>query len=202
MDVLEYWTPAVDWGQFHQGPLSDRMWSAFKNLVLLCHAAEYLRQRSVELDNEDALTYALSTSIAGTSDALAKLGNHRNKVIGLGSVVMPQYLAALEGTQQFMNETVEKFDKEAGPLWGTVEMHSARSTIRDNAHRYAYTLFTFRNAKLQVNAPVTDEDLDKIANELLGFQKAVFDSAGTLHNGISAERDRVAKRISALEAKI
>lgn len=43
MDVLEYWTPAVDWGQFHQGPLSDRMWSAFKNLVLLCHAAEYWR---------------------------------------------------------------------------------------------------------------------------------------------------------------
>lgn len=43
MDVLEHWMPSIDWSRFNQGPLSDGMWSAFKNLVALCHAAEYWR---------------------------------------------------------------------------------------------------------------------------------------------------------------
>lgn len=179
------------------------VWQQLKEMARQSDAQtlDYLRQRSVELDNEDALTYALTTSIAGTSDALGEVAANRMIIPSGQKLIAAQFLGALHGAQQFMNETVEKFDKEAGPLWGTTEMHSARATIRDKAHRYAFTLFGFAS-KLQPNGTLTDEDLDKIAKELLGFQKAVFNSAGSLHNGISAERDRVAKRISALEAKI
>jgi hypothetical protein len=41
MDVLQYWTPQIDWGQFIQGPVSDRMWEAFREVVQLCHAQQH-----------------------------------------------------------------------------------------------------------------------------------------------------------------
>ena len=38
MDVLEYWMPDIDWSRFTSGPISPRMWSAFKDFVQLSHA--------------------------------------------------------------------------------------------------------------------------------------------------------------------
>src|SRR5258707_13598179 len=45
MDVLEYWEPRVDWSQFDQGTIPDEMWQRFKQLVQLCHAHRYWRER-------------------------------------------------------------------------------------------------------------------------------------------------------------
>jgi hypothetical protein len=51
MDVLEYWSPLIDWSRFAQGAVSDPMWRSFKDLVLLCHCAEHWREilRSLRL---------------------------------------------------------------------------------------------------------------------------------------------------------
>jgi hypothetical protein len=38
MDVLEYWRPRIVWSQFKRGPVSSKMWTAFKEMVQLCHA--------------------------------------------------------------------------------------------------------------------------------------------------------------------
>jgi len=38
MDVLQYWRPTISWSGFRQGVLPDAIWSAFKDLVQLCHA--------------------------------------------------------------------------------------------------------------------------------------------------------------------
>src|ERR687898_2078176 len=38
MDVLQFWSPKIDWSQFKQGAVSDRMWSHFRDIVQLCHA--------------------------------------------------------------------------------------------------------------------------------------------------------------------
>lgn len=38
MDVLEYWSPAIDWSRFEQGALSDQAWNLFKAVVQLSHA--------------------------------------------------------------------------------------------------------------------------------------------------------------------
>lgn len=59
MDVLEYWMPSIEWGRFNQGPISDRMWLAFKNLVLLCHAYGHWRDatRAARLNRPVAPMY-------------------------------------------------------------------------------------------------------------------------------------------------
>jgi hypothetical protein len=44
MDVLEFWSPTIDWSRFAQGAVSDRMWRAFKDLVKLCHCVEHWRE--------------------------------------------------------------------------------------------------------------------------------------------------------------
>jgi hypothetical protein len=44
MDVLEYWSPTIDWSRFAQGTVSDRMWRSSKDLILLCHCAEHWRE--------------------------------------------------------------------------------------------------------------------------------------------------------------
>jgi hypothetical protein len=44
MDVLKYWSPTIDWNCFAQGAVSDRMWSGFKDLVILCHCVEHWRE--------------------------------------------------------------------------------------------------------------------------------------------------------------
>ncbi|SDS18984.1 hypothetical protein [Bradyrhizobium canariense] len=51
MDVLEYWAPRIDWSRFAQGAVSDRMWRAFKDLVMLCHSVEHWREvhRSLQM---------------------------------------------------------------------------------------------------------------------------------------------------------
>jgi hypothetical protein len=41
MDVLEYWSPDIDWNRFTRGPLSSPMWSQFKQLAQLCHAHQH-----------------------------------------------------------------------------------------------------------------------------------------------------------------
>jgi hypothetical protein len=41
MDVLQYWSPTIDWNLFAQGAVSDPMWRAFKELVTLCHCVEH-----------------------------------------------------------------------------------------------------------------------------------------------------------------
>ena len=38
MDVLEYWSPTVDWSQFGQGNVTDQVWSQFLRVVQLSHA--------------------------------------------------------------------------------------------------------------------------------------------------------------------
>ncbi len=38
MDVLAYYTPRIDWERFQRGPISDDVWSAFRDVLLLCHA--------------------------------------------------------------------------------------------------------------------------------------------------------------------
>lgn len=38
MDVLEYWSPRLDWSGFHQGALSDPAWNLFRAVVQLSHA--------------------------------------------------------------------------------------------------------------------------------------------------------------------
>ena len=48
MDVLEYWSPTLDWSGFKQGALGDRAWSLFRQIVELSHAhvhwAEAMRE--------------------------------------------------------------------------------------------------------------------------------------------------------------
>jgi hypothetical protein len=44
MDVLEYWQPSIDWTKFKQGPVSDTMWSDFRELVQLCHAYRHWQE--------------------------------------------------------------------------------------------------------------------------------------------------------------
>ena len=41
MDVLEYYTPQIDWERFQQGPISDDVWSAFRDALVLCHAYKH-----------------------------------------------------------------------------------------------------------------------------------------------------------------
>ena len=38
MDVLEYWSPTIDWSHFKQGSVSDDAWHLFEQLVQLSHA--------------------------------------------------------------------------------------------------------------------------------------------------------------------
>lgn len=80
MDVLEYWAPCDRLGQFHQGPLSDRMWSAFKNLVLLCHAAEYWRDavRANRLTAQPRPMYTLKLGICARSALTSGAGHFGN----------------------------------------------------------------------------------------------------------------------------
>jgi hypothetical protein len=42
MDVLKG-VPPINWSHFAQGPVSDPMWHAFKQLVTLCHCVEHWR---------------------------------------------------------------------------------------------------------------------------------------------------------------
>jgi hypothetical protein len=44
MDVLEYWQPSIDWTKFKQGPVSNAMWSDFRELVQLCHAYRHWQE--------------------------------------------------------------------------------------------------------------------------------------------------------------
>ena len=48
MDVLQYWTPQLDWARFDQGPIGDELWNQFKQLVLLCHAYSYWQDAARE----------------------------------------------------------------------------------------------------------------------------------------------------------
>ena len=41
MDVLEHYAPRIDWERFQQGPLSDDVWSALRDVLLLCHAYKH-----------------------------------------------------------------------------------------------------------------------------------------------------------------
>lgn len=41
MDVLKYYTPQIDWERIQQGPLSDDVWSAFRDALQLCHAYKH-----------------------------------------------------------------------------------------------------------------------------------------------------------------
>ena len=41
MDVLQYHRPDVDWQKFKRSPLSEDVWGAFRDAVLLCHAFKY-----------------------------------------------------------------------------------------------------------------------------------------------------------------
>ena len=49
MDVLEYWRPGIDWARFHQGQLSEQMWSHFRNVIMLCHACEHWKAVTYEI---------------------------------------------------------------------------------------------------------------------------------------------------------
>jgi hypothetical protein len=41
VDVLEYWSPTIDWAKFQQGGISEEVWLCFKQVVQLCHAFRY-----------------------------------------------------------------------------------------------------------------------------------------------------------------
>ena len=41
MDVLQYWAPLIDWTLFNQGPISNEVWTKFKQFVQLCHASQH-----------------------------------------------------------------------------------------------------------------------------------------------------------------
>lgn len=66
MDVLEYWSPDIDWSRFSQGSVSDQMWRSFKDLVLLCHCVEHWREtrRSLRLTRAPQPFYTPETSYA------------------------------------------------------------------------------------------------------------------------------------------
>jgi hypothetical protein len=49
MDVLEYWHPNIGWAGFKQGPVSERMWGYFCQLVQLCHAHEHWQKAVQEI---------------------------------------------------------------------------------------------------------------------------------------------------------
>ena len=59
MDVIEYWAPPIDWSRFTQGAVSDRIWRAFKNLVILCHCVEHWREerRSLRMTRQPLPLY-------------------------------------------------------------------------------------------------------------------------------------------------
>jgi hypothetical protein len=63
MDVLEHWTPTINWGGFAQSGMSDRMWKAFKDLVQLCHCFEHWREahRALSLTRAPAPYYKPET---------------------------------------------------------------------------------------------------------------------------------------------
>jgi hypothetical protein len=46
MDVLEHWQPSIDWTKFKQGPVSDAVWSDFRDLVQLCHAYRHWKEET------------------------------------------------------------------------------------------------------------------------------------------------------------
>ena len=64
MDVLEYYMPDIDWQRFRQGPISDDVWSEFRDVLQLCHAYKHWkdvarvtrrsRPSSSSLDRESA----------------------------------------------------------------------------------------------------------------------------------------------------
>jgi hypothetical protein len=66
MDVLEYWSPAIDWSRFAQGAVSDPMWRSFKGLVRLCHCVEHWREarRSLRLTRAPQPFYTPETRYA------------------------------------------------------------------------------------------------------------------------------------------
>jgi hypothetical protein len=66
MDVLEYWSPAIDWSHFAQGAVSDPMWRSFKDLILLCHCVEHWREtrRSLRLTRPPQPFYTPETRYA------------------------------------------------------------------------------------------------------------------------------------------
>jgi hypothetical protein len=65
MNTFDSWSPSIDWTRFAQGPVSDPMWHAFREVVRLCHCYEHWRQEAHEAEIkylQGNIRYGLSIS--------------------------------------------------------------------------------------------------------------------------------------------
>jgi hypothetical protein len=155
---------------------------------------ELLRRRSIELEKERTQIYELTSSIDLVARALV---NFHEKSLALGKLDAPA-AQRLVDTESYLNSSIEKFIREAGPAWGGVDMQAARATCRDDAQRFSVELTKFTDS-LANGVAITPKDLDDLANRLVPFKNSVWNAGNRLHAGIVFEAQKTGATISNLE---
>jgi hypothetical protein len=158
---------------------------------------DHLRQRSVELDRETTLIYELTSSINLMSHAL--LDYYASKPAYGGALA--NSVMQVKSAEIHMNNMIERFVRDMGPLWGDTKIQSARAKCRDDAHRFSVELAKFTNG-LVPGSPVSVSDGDNLGARLVPFKMSVFSAAEIVHVGIVQERQRTGSQIEALERKL
>ena len=78
MDVLQYWAPLIDWTLFNQGPISNEVWTKFKQFVQLCHASQHW-QAELEQQQLPDLSESKAKGRMDWTDNVNRCAKHRDR---------------------------------------------------------------------------------------------------------------------------
>lgn len=155
---------------------------------------EFLRRRSVEVEREVTLIYEVTSSIDLMANAIVQFHNGRVPMAGFtGAAVLN-----LKSTEMHMNNMIERFVRELGPLWGDVAIHAARATVRDDAQRLSVELAKF-TGPIVPGMQIGDSEFNHLGLTLAPLKKSVWDAATVVHVGIVAERKKIGTQIADLD---
>jgi hypothetical protein len=110
---------------------------------------DYLRRRSVELNNEDYLQSEIARSMGFAENAVHNL---RNKTID-------DAINEIDGLVERLNTAIHEYMRNIGPLWGNEALHSSRESIKDEAVKFLFFLQLHRKEMLR--GPLNQQRMTK-----------------------------------------
>ena len=111
---------------------------------------DYLRRRSVELNNEDYLQSEIARSMRFAEDAVRNL---RNKTID-------DAINEIDGLVERLNTAIHEYMRNIAPLWGNETLHSIRVSISDEAVGFLFILQLHRKEILR--GPINQQRVDEM----------------------------------------
>lgn len=158
---------------------------------------DHLRQRSIELENERTQIYELTSSISLMADALAAYHADPPTAGGADGYRVMQ----LKNAETYLNNMIERFIRDVGPVWGDATIQKARSTCRDDAQMFSVELAKFTQ-NIVSGSPISIVTGNEIALKLVPYKTSVFNAATVIHQGIVGEQQKTGTKIAALESRL